>query len=54
MLNRVLSQKVQTITTHFTTQRQKKYLLHYSLELHDLVGWGEKEITTKCHLLTHM
>ncbi len=54
MLKGAHAQKVQIITTCSSTQKQKKQLLHYSLELQDLARWGEKEITTKCHLLTHM
>ncbi len=52
MLNVVHSQKVQTIITCSSTQRQKKKLLHYSLELQDLAQWGKEEIIIKCHLLT--
>jgi hypothetical protein len=46
--------EVQTIITQTLTERQNKQFLHYSLEMWDLARWGKKEITIKCHLLTHM
>jgi len=54
LLSVALFRKVQTITTPYLIQRQKRWPLHYLYKLQNHVGLEKYEITTKCHLQTHM